>query len=200
MSTRKRLPSRPADERSCRGRQRKDASFPAPPAKSQLPESYAATVAEIKERIRTDRLRVVLGANEALVLLSVSVRTRDRAGPRRPHAALPAGTLRRLRPSSAGRYCWRSATATSTPIKLKADKLRVDQWRAKEATRDAVRVTIHDFLYRDETGLHSDDYTGADVETKTEEVFLHVYRPIRPYHPRTIPPVPWHKVMASQPC
>ena len=60
--------------------------------------------------------------------------------------------------------------------KLNADKLRVDQWRAKEATRDAVRVTIHDFLYSDETGLHSDDYTGADVETKTEEVFLHVYR------------------------
>ena len=56
--------------------------------------------------------------------------------------------------------------------KLKADKLRVDQWRAKEATC----VTIHDFLYRDETGLPSDDYTGADVETKPEEVFLHVYR------------------------
>ena len=33
---------------------------------------------------------------------------------------------------------------------LKAEKLRVDQWREKEATRDAVRLTIHDFLYSDE--------------------------------------------------
>ena len=36
---------------------------------------------------------------------------------------------------------------------LKAGKLRADHWREKEATRDAVRVTIHDFLWNDETGL-----------------------------------------------
>jgi len=29
---------------------------------------------------------------------------------------------------------------------LKAEKLRVNQWRDKEATRDAVRSTIFDFL------------------------------------------------------
>ena len=57
------------DERGTRGRQRNDASFPAPPAKTHLPESYAAVVAELKERIRAERLRVVLAANEALVLL-----------------------------------------------------------------------------------------------------------------------------------
>ena len=51
------------------GRQRKGASFPAPPAPAQLPESYAAAFAEIKKRIRTERLHVVLAANEALVLL-----------------------------------------------------------------------------------------------------------------------------------
>lgn len=34
---------------------------------------------------------------------------------------------------------------------LKAERLRVDQWRDKEATRDAVQVTIRDFLWRDDT-------------------------------------------------
>ena len=58
-----------ADERHARGRQRTDASFPAPPAKPGLPESYAALVAEIRERIRGERLRVVLAANAELVLL-----------------------------------------------------------------------------------------------------------------------------------
>ncbi len=29
---------------------------------------------------------------------------------------------------------------------LKAEKLRIDHWRDKESTRDAVRLTIRDFL------------------------------------------------------
>ncbi len=36
---------------------------------------------------------------------------------------------------------------------LKAEKLRVDHWREKEATRDAVPLTIRDFLWSEETGL-----------------------------------------------
>ena len=59
---------------------------------------------------------------------------------------------------------------------LKAEKLRVDQWRDKEATRDAVRVTIQDFLWSDETGLPSDDYSEAEVTAKAEAVFRHVFR------------------------
>ena len=59
---------------------------------------------------------------------------------------------------------------------LKAEKLRVDQWREKEAARDAVRVTIHDFLWSDETGLPSDDYSEVEVAVRTEEVFRHVFR------------------------
>jgi type I restriction enzyme R subunit len=35
---------------------------------------------------------------------------------------------------------------------LKAEQLRVNQWRDKEATRDAVRSSIFDFLYSDKTG------------------------------------------------
>ena len=68
---------------------------------------------------------------------------------------------------------------------LKAGKLRVNQWCDKEATRDAVRVAIHNFLWSDETGLPSDDYSQAEVETKTDGVFRHVFRvyPIVPLVP-----------------
>jgi len=59
---------------------------------------------------------------------------------------------------------------------LKAEKLRVDQWRDKESTRDAVRIAIHDFLYSDETGLPVDYYDVNQVQHRAEEVFRHVYR------------------------
>ena len=51
-----------------------------------------------------------------------------------------------------------------------------DQWRDKEATRDAVRVAIRDFLWSDDTGLPADDYSAAEVGTKTDDVFRHVFR------------------------
>ena len=51
------------------GRRRPDASIPAPPGRGELPADYAALLGEIKERIRTERVRVVLAANEAMVLL-----------------------------------------------------------------------------------------------------------------------------------
>ena len=59
---------------------------------------------------------------------------------------------------------------------LKAEKLRVDHWRDKEATRDAVRVTIQDFLWSDKTGLPVDSYTEDDVQVRSDEVFRHVFR------------------------
>lgn len=60
--------------------------------------------------------------------------------------------------------------------RLKAEKLRVDQWRDKEATRDAVRVTIRDFLWDEATGLPVDSFAEEDVETRAEDIFRHVYR------------------------
>ena len=60
--------------------------------------------------------------------------------------------------------------------RLKAEKLRIDHWRDKEATRDAVRLTIRDFLWSDKTGLPVDCYTENDVQTKAEDIFRHVYR------------------------
>lgn len=61
-------------------------------------------------------------------------------------------------------------------VKLKAEKLRVDQWRDKESTRDAVRVTIRNFLWSDATGLPENSYTDDDVQARAKEVFRHVYR------------------------
>ncbi len=59
---------------------------------------------------------------------------------------------------------------------LKTEKLRVDHWREKEATRDAVRVTIRNFLWDDATGLPVDLFAEEDVEARAEDVFRHVYR------------------------
>ena len=51
----------------------------------------------------------------------------------------------------------------------------VHQWRDKEATRDAVKNAIRDFLWREETGLPTSAYSDADVETKTADVFRHIH-------------------------
>ena len=68
------------------------------------------------------------------------------------------------------------AVAIGLLQELKVEKLRVDHWRDKEATRDAVRVTIRDFLWKDKTGLPVESYTEDDVKTISDEVFRHVYR------------------------
>jgi len=59
---------------------------------------------------------------------------------------------------------------------LKTEKLRIDHWRDKEATRDAVRLAIHDFLWSESTGLPVDRYSEDDVGVCSEEVYRHVYR------------------------
>ena len=65
--------------------------------------------------------------------------------------------------------------AVSLLTKLKASKLKVHQWREKEASRDAVWASINNFLYDDKTGLPH-KYTEKDIKTKTEDVFRHIYR------------------------
>ena len=60
--------------------------------------------------------------------------------------------------------------------RLKAEKLRVDHWRDKESTRDAVRLAIRDYLWDDKTGLPIDAFAEDDVEVRAEEVFRHIYR------------------------
>ncbi len=59
---------------------------------------------------------------------------------------------------------------------LKTSKLKVDHWQDKEATRDAVSLTIKDFLYSDETGLPVKSYTEPEVNAKSQDVYRHVFR------------------------
>ncbi len=55
--------------RGSRGRMRNVASFPVPPPRTALPRDYAKMLSEIKQRIRQERLHVVLAANSAMILL-----------------------------------------------------------------------------------------------------------------------------------
>lgn len=59
---------------------------------------------------------------------------------------------------------------------LKAEKLKIDHWRDKESTRDAVKLEIRDFLWSDDTGLPVDSYSETDVEERAGEVFQHIFR------------------------
>lgn len=58
---------------------------------------------------------------------------------------------------------------------LKAEKLRINHWRDKESTRDAVRLTIRDYLWSDDTGLPK-TYSESDVRDKAAALFVHVFR------------------------
>jgi len=66
--------------------------------------------------------------------------------------------------------------------RLKADKLRIDRWTDKEATRDAVRLAIRDFLWSEPTGLPAERYNEDDVQARAEDVYRHVYR-VYPFLP-----------------
>lgn len=59
---------------------------------------------------------------------------------------------------------------------LKAQQLRVQDWREKEATRAAVRSRIRDFLWSQQTGLPAESYSPKDVEEKVDLVFNHIFR------------------------
>ncbi len=73
---------------------------------------------------------------------------------------------------------------------LKAEKLRINHWCHKESTRDAVRLTIRDYLWSEKTGLPQ-AYSEAEVREKTEAVFVHVFRA----YPKV--PSPYYASMAS---
>jgi type I restriction enzyme R subunit len=68
------------------------------------------------------------------------------------------------------------AVAVGLLATLKAERLRVDHWRDKEATRDSVFTAIRNFLWSQNTGLPEDSYTDEEVKAKSEDVFRHVYR------------------------
>ena len=72
---------------------------------------------------------------------------------------------------------------------LKAEQLKIDQWKEKETTRDAIKQMIHDYLWGDATGL-PEAYTDAEIEAKAEQVYEHIFRAY-PYLPS-----PLYSVMA----
>lgn len=64
--------------------------------------------------------------------------------------------------------------ATELLARLKAEKLRVDHWREKAATRDEVQVTIQDFLWSEQTGLPT-SYTPEEVKSKASATYEFIY-------------------------
>ena len=58
-----------APTRGSRGKTREGAFFPVSPPRAGLPRDYAETLSAIKRRVQQERLRVVLAANSAMVLL-----------------------------------------------------------------------------------------------------------------------------------
>lgn len=59
---------------------------------------------------------------------------------------------------------------------LKNEKLKIENWREKETTRDAVRQSIFDYLYDEKTGLPVENYSDDEINSVTENVFGHIYR------------------------
>ena len=59
---------------------------------------------------------------------------------------------------------------------IKGEIRRVNHWKEKEATRDAMRFAIRNFLWDETTGLPSPGYSETEVQTRIEEVFGHVFR------------------------
>lgn len=59
---------------------------------------------------------------------------------------------------------------------LKAERLKVSNWREKETTRDAAKQRSYDFLFNERTGLPVEDFQDEEIKSLTEQVFWHVYR------------------------
>lgn len=69
--------------------------------------------------------------------------------------------------------------------RLKHSQLKMDNWREKEASRDAVKKSIHDFLYADDTGLPVESFDENEVQAASDKVFIHIYRAY-PYLPSPV--------------
>jgi type I restriction enzyme, R subunit len=58
---------------------------------------------------------------------------------------------------------------------LKTEKLRIDNWREKEATKADVKIAIQNFLWDDHKGL-PETYTPDEVNSKVTFVFEHIFK------------------------
>ena len=66
---RKRSAEGKIESRDALGRRRKEALFPVAPTRAGLPSGYAEILRNLKQRIQQERLRTVMAANSAMVLL-----------------------------------------------------------------------------------------------------------------------------------
>src|SRR5690606_29551022 len=81
------------------------------------------------------------------------------------------------KPSLSGRQINRiKEVAVELLGRLKARIVEIDHWRDREASRDAVRGAIRDFLWDEQTGLPVESFAEDEVAQKAEEVFRHIYR------------------------
>jgi len=58
---------------------------------------------------------------------------------------------------------------------LKREKLKVENWREKEATKAAVKTYIYNYLYDEKIGLPDPFYTPVDVQQKSDIAFDHIF-------------------------
>jgi len=66
----KKAPTKQAtQERKQRGGTDRSAMFPVAPPKVELPEDYSPWLTDLKQRIHSERLRIVLTSNAAMMLL-----------------------------------------------------------------------------------------------------------------------------------
>ena len=56
-------------DRRFRGRAIHDAAFPVSPPLDEIPRGYAKFLSELKKRIETERVRIVISANSGMVIL-----------------------------------------------------------------------------------------------------------------------------------
>ncbi len=64
--------------------------------------------------------------------------------------------------------------AASLLATLEIRKKEIQDWRAKESTRDTIRQEIFDFLYNDATGL-PEAYSEDEIAQKSQVVFAHLF-------------------------
>jgi len=150
-------------ERKSLGRRRAGASIPAPPGRGALPADYAVLLGEIKERIRTERVRVVLAANHAMVLLYWDIGKAILA--RQEREGWGAGTIDRL--SHDLREAFRDMRGFS-PRNLKYMRAFAAAWPEREFVQQAAAQIpwFHNCVLLDKV---SDRRTRLWYMTKTQQ-------------------------------
>ena len=66
--------------------------------------------------------------------------------------------------------------ATELLVILQDELERINNWKANQATRDAIQVAIQDFLWDEKTGLPVNSYTEEDVREKANAIYGHIFQ------------------------